>query len=312
MAAWAWATGARPRFVCSRTPVALITGVSRRPSPASARARAEPASPAAIASRAASTSRAWGSPTSAQAAGDGVDRGRPRAGGPRSPLRPSGLTSRPDPGPWHETLPGVTDGGDRSRSVRPPAGAGPSPTMTARGRPARPAARGGAARRAGGDHQGRLRPSARSKTVGAAGAGQPDRRLAGQAPGPRRVAACPARGGRRAGADRQPARRRAPARRRRPAALPRLRHRRRRRPAPAPTGAPPAAADARRPLRPPRRDRGRHRIVERPHPWPWPSTARIVDVESATSTAPTRRRGPTARPVLPGPRSPRPRCPGPS
>ena len=58
--------GARPRLVCSSTPVALITGRSRAAASDSARARADSGSPAAMASRAASTSRGWGRPMSAR------------------------------------------------------------------------------------------------------------------------------------------------------------------------------------------------------------------------------------------------------
>ena len=55
------ASGARPRLVCSSTPVALITGVSSVRRNASALAGADPGSPAAIASRAMSTRIGWGS-----------------------------------------------------------------------------------------------------------------------------------------------------------------------------------------------------------------------------------------------------------
>ena len=65
----ATASGALPRLVCSRTPVAFTTGCSSDRAAAWAWRRARSStvsgSPSAMAARAASTSRGWGSPVSA-------------------------------------------------------------------------------------------------------------------------------------------------------------------------------------------------------------------------------------------------------
>ena len=72
------ASGARPRFVWSSTPVALMTGCSSVRAMATASARARSGSPAAMARRAASTNSGWGRPQSAsERANASTDGGRP-------------------------------------------------------------------------------------------------------------------------------------------------------------------------------------------------------------------------------------------
>ena len=102
-------SGARPRLVWSRTPVAFTTRPSRARRMATARARAESGAPAAIASRAASTRSGRRQADVGQRPGQGVDRRRRHRpiiaeacgrldGGTREPVSPAPGRSGPADG----------------------------------------------------------------------------------------------------------------------------------------------------------------------------------------------------------------------
>ena len=92
--------GARPRLVCSRTPVALITGRSSERWMSAARSAAEAGSPAAMAARAASTSNQCGRPLPARdRASESTLGGRANSPGVEAGAEPlASLTARL---PWH-------------------------------------------------------------------------------------------------------------------------------------------------------------------------------------------------------------------